>query len=113
MESTGDTTFEIDRQSGQNISNIGGDQTIYYGDRGRASHIRMVLAALGLCLSLVGVALMVIMGVVTVHNVLAAAHAGGVHTPYTNYVPSAWPAAVGLLVGGFVVNRVARIMVGR
>ena len=24
-------TFEIDRQSGQNISNVGGDQTIYYG----------------------------------------------------------------------------------
>ena len=33
--------------------------------------------------------------------------------PYTQYVPAAWPAAVGLIVGGFVVNRIARIVVGR
>jgi hypothetical protein len=36
-----------------------------------------------------------------------------VQTPYTQYLPSGWPAAVVLLVGGFIVNRFARIMVGR
>jgi len=113
MNSSDAMTFEIDRQSGENISNVGGDQMIYYGDRGRASRIGTALAALGLCLSLVGVALMVIMGVMTVHNVVHAAHTGAVHTPYTRYVPSAWPAAVGLLLSGFVVNRVARILAGR
>ena len=105
------TTFEIDRQSGQNISNIGGDQTIYYGSR--VSRWGKVLAAVGLLLSLVGLALLVIFGVMTAHNVLQAMDDGGVKTPYTQYLPSAWPATVGLIVTGVVVNRVARILVGR
>ena len=37
----------------------------------------------------------------------------GVETPYTQYLASSWPAAVGLLMGGFVVNRFAQILVGR
>ena len=107
------TTFEIDRQSGQNISNIGGDQKIYYGDRDRSSRWGKVLAAVGLLLSLVGLVLVAVFGVMTAHGVLHAARTGGVETPYTQYLPSAWPAAVGLIVSGFVVNRVARILVGR
>jgi hypothetical protein len=108
------TSFEIDRQSGQNISNIGGDQTtIFYGDRSRATRWGKLLATLGLVLSLVGLALLVVFGVMTVHSVMNAVKDGGVMKPYTQYVPAAWPAAVGLMVGGFVVNRVARIVVGR
>ena len=107
------TTFEIDRQSGQNISNIGGDQTIYYGDRNRPVRAGKLLSAFGLVLSLVGLALLVVFGVMTTHSVLQAANNGGVQKPYTQYVPSAWPAVVGLLVSGFFVNRVARIVVGR
>jgi hypothetical protein len=113
MTSSDATTFEIDRQSGANISNIGGDQTIYYGDRNRATRVGKVLAALGLLLSLVGLVLLVVFGVMTAHSVLHAAKDGGVEKPYTQYLPSAWPAAVGLIVSGFVVNRVARIVVGR
>ena len=30
-----------------------------------------------------------------------------------SHLPSAWPATVGLIVTGLVVNRVARILVGR
>ena len=107
------TTFEIDRQSGANISNIGGDQTIYYGDRGRSTRVGRIVAALGLVLSLVGFALLVTIGVMTAHNGLHDVHAGGVHAPYTHYVPSYWPVAAGLLVGGFVFRRFARIMLGR
>ena len=107
------TTFEIDLQSGQNISNVGGDQTIYYGDRNRGARAGKVLAALGLLLSLVGLALLVVFGVMTAHSVLHAAKDGGIQKPYTQYLPSAWPGAVGLIVSGFVVNRVARILVGR
>ena len=106
-------TFEIDRQSGQNISNIGGDQTIYYGDRNRATRVGKVLAALGLLLSLAGLALLVVFGVMTAHSLLDAAKNGGVQKPYTQYLPSAWPGAFGLIVSGFVVNRLARIVVGR
>ena len=107
------TTFGIDRQSGQSISNVGGDQTIYYGDRSRATRAGKVLAALGLLLSLVGVALLVVFGVMTAHNVLQAMKDHDFGKPYTQYLPSGWPGALGLIVGGFVVNRVARIVVGR
>ena len=107
------TIFEIDTQSGQNISNIGRDQTIYYGDRSRSARAGRVLGALGLLLSLVGLALLVLTGVTTAHSVLGAVHDGGVQTPYTQYLPPWWTAPVGLSVGGFVVNRLARIMVGR
>jgi hypothetical protein len=113
MASSEAITFELDRQSGQNISNIGGDQTIYYGDRHRATRAGKVLAALGLLLSLAGLALLVVLGVMTAHSVLDAANNGGVQKPYTQYLPSAWPGAFGLIVTGFVVNRVARIVVGR
>jgi hypothetical protein len=106
-------TFEIHRQSGQSISNIGGDQTIYYGDHDRPRRWGKALAAVGLLLSLVGLVLLAVFGVMTTHSVLYAMNNGGVETPYTQYLPSAWTAAVGLIVSGFVVNRVARIVVGR
>jgi hypothetical protein len=111
MNSSVATTFGVDNQSGQTISNIGRDQTIYYGDRGRAAGVGKILATLGLCLCLVGAALLVPIGVTTAHHVLHAAD--GIHAPYTQYLPSGWPAPLGLIVGGFVVTRFARIMVGR
>jgi hypothetical protein len=111
MNSSVATTFEVDHQSGQNISNIGGDQTIYYGDRGRAARLGKILAALGLFLCLVGVAVLVPVGVTTATHMLHAAD--GIHAPYTQYLPSVWPAPLGLLGGGFVLTRFARIMVGR
>jgi hypothetical protein len=113
MSSNSTTTFDIDRQSGQSISNVGGDQTIYYGDRSRATRAGKVLASLGLVLLLVGLALLVVMSVVTAHNVLHVISNGDAKPPYTKYVPAFWPLTVGLLVGGVVVNRVARIVVGR
>jgi hypothetical protein len=113
MNSSDATIFEIDTQLGQNISNIGGDQRVYIGDRSRSARVGRVLGALGLLLSLVGLALLVLVGVTTAHTVLDAVHDGGIQVPYTQYLPSGWPAPVGLSVGGFVVNRLARIMVGR
>jgi hypothetical protein len=111
MNSSLATTFEVDHQSGHTISNIGGDQTIYYGDRGRAARVGKILAALGLFVCLVGAAMLVPIGVTTATHMLHAAD--GIHTPYTRYLPSVWPAPLGLLIGGFVVTRFARIMVGR
>ena len=107
------TTFEVEQQSGQSISNIGGDQTNYYGDRGGAARVGKILGVVGLCLSMVGVALLVLAVVATVHNVLHDVHSGGIKPPVTHYLPGIWPAAVGLLLGGFVIKRAARIAVGR
>jgi hypothetical protein len=111
--SDAEPAFDIESQLAQNISNIGGNQTIHYGDRTRAARIGNVMAVLGLLLSFAGLALLVAVAVRTTQSVLDAVHAGGVGTPYTQYLVSGWPVAVGLLVGGFVVNRFARIIVGR
>jgi hypothetical protein len=62
---------------------------------------------------LVGLVLLAAYGVMTARSVLHAIKNGGVETPYTQYLPSAWPAAVGLIVSGLVLNRVARILAAR
>ena len=111
--STVDTAFEIDHQSAGAISNVGGDQTIYYGERNRSSGWGKVLATLGLLLSFAGLVLLVVFGVMTAHSVIDATKNHDFGKPYTQYLASGWPAAVGLIVSGFVVNRVARILVGR
>jgi hypothetical protein len=107
------TTFEIEAQSGQNISNIGGDQTIYFGDRGRAAHIGRVLGTVGLVLSVLGSVVLVPAAVTTAHGVLHDIHHGGLQTPYTRYVSWVCVVAAGLLVGGLLIKRFARILVGR
>jgi hypothetical protein len=111
--SDAEPAFDIDSQLAQNISNIGGNQTIHYGDRSRAARIGRVIAVLGLLMSLAGLALLVVVAVTTTHSVLDAVHGAGVAAPYTQYLASGWPVAVGLLVSGLVVNRFARIVVGR
>ena len=108
--SDAEPAFDIESQLAQNISNIGGNQTIHYGDRSRAARNGKVMAVLGLLLSLAGLALLVAVAVTTTQNVRDA---GGVETPYTQYLASGWRVAVALLVGGLVVNRFARIIVGR
>jgi hypothetical protein len=100
----------VDEQLANTISNIGGSQTIYYGDRGRTARIGKVLGVLGLVLCVAGLALLVVVGVATAQTVVAAVHDGSAQAPYTQYVASGWRAAVGLLVGGFIVNRFARIL---
>jgi uncharacterized membrane protein YidH (DUF202 family) len=107
------STFEVDKQLANTISNIGGNQAIYYGDRSPTARIGKVLAVLGLVLCLAGLALFVAVGVATTQNVLDAVHNGAARTPYTQYVASGWSAAIALLVGGFVINRFARILTGR
>jgi hypothetical protein len=111
--SDAEPAFDIDSQLAQTISNIGGNQTIHYGYRSRAGRIGKLVAVLGLLLSLAGLALLVAVAVTSAQSALDAVHGGGVQTPYTQYLASGWPVAVGLLVGGFVVNRFARIVVGR
>ncbi len=74
MHSSVVSAFEVDNQSGQTISNIGGDQTIYYGDRGRAARVAKILAAVGLLLCLVGAASLVAVGVTMYDGSRLAVH---------------------------------------
>jgi len=111
--SDAEPAFDIDSQLAHNISNIGGNQTIHYGDRSRAARVGKAMAVVGLLLSLAGLALFVLVAVTTTRSALVAVHGSGLEVPYTQYLAAGWAPAVGLLVGGFVVNRFARIIVGR
>jgi hypothetical protein len=113
MNPSDGTAFEIEAQSGQNVSNVGGDQTIYFGDRSRANRIGRIVEAVGLSLCIIGIGVLVPVGVTTSHSVLHDIHTHGLQTPYTHYLSAGWAVAIGLSVVGLLVKRFARIVVGR
>ena len=110
------TTFEIEAQSGQNVSNIGGDQTIYFGDRGLYTYKCYGVVDLAITYGIPvwkSAAPWFKLEIYNAHSVLHDIHGQGLQTPYTHYLSAGWAAAVGLLVVGFVVKRFARVTVGR
>jgi hypothetical protein len=109
--SNADTRFDIDRQMGESINNVGGNQTFNIGSRGRSEVVGKALGVLGLVLSLGGLALLVSVAVTTTQSVLDAVKNGGAEAPYTEYLASTWPPAVALLVAGIVFKRLGRVMV--
>lgn len=108
--SNADTRFDIDRQLGESINNVGGNQTFNIGTGGRSAVVGKVLGLLGLALSLGGVALLVSVAVATTQNVLDAVENGGAEPPYTQYLASTWSLALALLVAGIVVKRLGRVI---
>jgi hypothetical protein len=108
--SNAETRFDIDRQWGESINNVGGDQTINFGGGGRSVVVGRVMGAIGLALSLGGLALLVSVAVTTTQSVLEAVDNGGAEAPYTQYLASSWVPAVALLVAGIVVNRFGRVI---
>jgi hypothetical protein len=108
--SNADARFDIDRQIGDSINNVGGNQTINVGSAGRSAVVGKVLAAVGLALSFGGLALLVSVAVMTTQNVLDAAENEGAEAPYTQYLASTWRPAVALLVVGIVVKRFGRVI---
>jgi hypothetical protein len=108
--SNADTRFDIDRQIGESINNVGGNQTFNIGRGGRSEVVGKALGVLGLVLSLGGLALLVSVAVTTTQSVLDAVENGGAEAPYTQYLASTWAPAVALLVAGIVVKRLGRVM---
>lgn len=108
--SNADTRFDIDRQIGESINNVGGNQTFNIGGRGRSAVVGKVLGLFGLALSLGGLALLVSVAVATAQNVLDAVENGGAEAPYTQYLASDWTPAVALFVAGIVVKRLGRVI---
>jgi hypothetical protein len=108
--SNADSRFDIDRQIGESINNVGGNQTFNIGNRGRSEVVGKALGVLGLVLSFGGLALLVSVAVTTTQSVLDAVENGGAEAPYTQYLASTWPPAVALLVAGIVLNRLGRVI---
>jgi hypothetical protein len=102
----GDVTYDIENQAAAAITNVGGDQTIYTGER-RSAFSRWG-ALLGLALSLGGLGIVVLAGVRTAETLLANDFWPSEISYYTGNVSRTWIPAVVLLVTGIVVKRFAK-----
>jgi hypothetical protein len=115
MTTNNPTLFEVDTQSAETISNVGGDQNFYLGGdgRSRARALARAAAALGLATLFGGLAALGLTIVETTQSVLAANSDGGVTEPYTQYLDGNWPIAVSLLAAGVVLTRFGRLFTSR
>lgn len=101
-----DVSYDIETQAAAAITNIGGDQTVYAGER-RSAFARCG-ALLGVTLSLGGLGLLGLAGVRTAETLLANDSWPSEAAYYTENVSTVWVPAVVLLFAGFVVKRFAR-----
>jgi hypothetical protein len=99
-------SYDIETQAAAAITNIGGDQTVYAGER-RSGFSRWG-ALLGVALSLSGLSVLVLAGFQTTDTLLANDFWPREASYYTENVSGAWLPALVLLVTGLVVKRFAR-----
>lgn len=103
-----EATFDIETQAAAAITNIGGDQTVYAGER--RSPIPRIVSVIGLVASLSGLGLLVLTGVQTVNTLLAADEWPSYAAYYTEAVAEIWLPAVILLGAGIVLSRLGRVL---
>jgi hypothetical protein len=103
-----EVTYDIETQAAAAINNIGGDQTIYAGER--RSAVPRLVSVLGHILSLAGLGLLVLTGIRTADTLLASNYWPLAPAYYTDAVPGTWQPAVILLVAGIVFSRVGRVL---
>ena len=103
-----EVTFEVDTQAAAAITNIGGDQTVYAGER--RSRIPRLVSVLGLALWLTGLGLLVLTGVRTADTLLANDFWPSDASYYTGAIAEAWRPAVTLFVVGIVVSLLGRVL---
>jgi hypothetical protein len=103
-----EVTFDIETQAAAAITNIGGDQTVYAGER--RSPVPRMVSVLGLLLSLGGLGLLVLTGIRTADTLLASNFWPSDPAYYTEPVAGTWLPAAILLVAGIVVSKVGRVL---
>jgi hypothetical protein len=103
-----EATFDIETQAAAAITNIGGDQTVYAGER--RSPVPRLVSVLGLLLSLSGLGLLVLTGIRTAETLLALNFWPPSPLYYTAALPDTWKPAVILLVVGIVLSKVGRVI---
>ena len=103
-----EVTFDIETQAAAAITNIGGDQTVYAGER-RSPAPRMV-SVLGLLLWLAGLGLLVLTGIRTADTLLASNFWPSDPAYYTDAVAGTSLPAVILLVAGIVLSKFGRVL---
>jgi hypothetical protein len=101
-----EVTFDVDTQAAAAITNIGGDQTVYAGER--RSRIPRLISVLGLALWLTGLGLLVLTGVRTANTLLANDFWPSDASYYTGAIADTWRPAFTLFVVGIVTSLLGR-----
>jgi hypothetical protein len=102
----GQVTFDVETQAAAAITNIGGDQTVYAGER-KSAFARWGAVG-GVALSLSGLGVLVLTGVRTADTLLANAYWPSEASYYADNIASTWVPAAVLLVAGIVLKRFAK-----
>jgi hypothetical protein len=105
---TEEATFEVETQAAAAITNVGGNQTVYAGER--HSRIPRIVSLIGLVASLSGLGLLVLTGVRTANTLLEAERWPLNGHYYTAALPDTWLPAVILLGAGIVLARLGRVL---
>ena len=114
MEGTTAPLFEVETQSADTISNVGGDQNVYLDAiRRRSATIGRATAALGLALCFGGIGLLVATAVQATQRILGDVNGSGLSSDYMRYVPGTWIPVVVLLAVGLVLFRFGRLFASR
>ena len=105
-----EVTFDIQAQAAAAITNIGGDQTVYAGER--RSRIPRIVSVIGLLASLTGLGLLVWTGVETASTLLDENTWSSNWEYYKDVVAGTgtWLPAVILLGAGIVLSRLGRVL---
>jgi hypothetical protein len=113
-EGTTEPLFEIETQSASSISNVGGDQNVYFGGvRSRAAAIGRGVAALGLALFFGGVGLFIATVVISMQRLVQDINGSGISDNFRHYVPDISIPALALLAAGIILVRFGRLYANR
>jgi hypothetical protein len=103
-----EVTFEIETQAAAAITNIGGDQTVYAGER--RSLVPRLISVLALALWLTGFGLLVLTGIKTGQTLQANDFWPSDVSYYTGAVADTWRPAVSLFAVGIVLSLLGRVL---
>ncbi len=103
-----EVTFEIETQAAAAITNVGGNQTVYAGER--ASRVPRLISVLGLGLWLTGLGLLVLTGIKTANTLLEYGSWPSDVSHYTGAIPETWRPAMSLFAVGIVLSLLGRVL---
>jgi hypothetical protein len=113
--------FDLGDQSGGMINNVGGDQNVFLpgrsivvgGDSAGLTPAERVAAVIGLLLFWSGLVLLAVMVYRGLHHLVTDLQGSGASSDWTTYAPHHWGLALGLVLCGIVLPRLALRLFGR